>query len=435
MSCSNRRTGSFKNPARSRTLLVTNSIHSHTYENGLVLLAETMDWVESAAFALLLPAGYVHDPAHQLGVANFTCEMVQRGCGDRDSHQFVEDLDRLGVDRSVSVAAAHTSFGGATLADNLFDSLSIYADLVRKPILPTDQLEEGRQVCFQELWSLEDDLARKTMMRLKERFYGDPWGRSSYGTRDHLEAISIEQIVEHTQQCYRPSDAILSVAGKVDWEHLRDQIEGLFGDWSSRTSHPIPESPATRGYEHVSFDSSQTQIGVAYESVPYAHPDYFQARAAVGILSDGMSSRLFTEIRENRGLCYSVYASCHSLRSRGSVLCYAATSTERSQETLDVMLSELKRMKDGVRKDELDRLKARLKSSLIMQQESSSARSSSMAADWFHLGRVMAMDEVGKIIDELSCDSINAFLEKNAPETFTVVTLGEKKLEVPIGIS
>ena len=81
-----------------------------------------MDWVESAAFALLLPAGYVHDPAHQLGVANFTCEMVQRGCGDRDSHQFVEDLDRLGVDRSVSVAAAHTSFGGATLADNLFDS-------------------------------------------------------------------------------------------------------------------------------------------------------------------------------------------------------------------------------------------------------------------------------------------------------------------------
>ena len=160
---------------------MTQAIHSHTLDNGLVLLAESMDWLESAAFAILLPAGYAAEPVHRLGLANFACEMVQRGCGARDSRQFVEDLDRLGVDRSVSVFGAHTSFGGALLAENLPDALSIFADVVRSPQLPEDQLEDGRQVCLQELWSLEDDLAQRTMLRLKQRHYGDPWGRSPAG--------------------------------------------------------------------------------------------------------------------------------------------------------------------------------------------------------------------------------------------------------------
>ena len=414
---------------------MSNVIHSHTYDNGLVLLAESMDWVESAAFALLLPAGYIHDPTSHLGLANFACEMAQRGCGDRDSHRFVEDLDRLGVDRNAAVSAAHSSYGGATLATSLESVLEIYADVVRRPLLPAEQIEEGRQVCFQELWSIEDDLARKTMRGLKERFYGNPWGRSSQGTAECLQQISPADIQTFITQYYQPEGAILSVAGKVDWERLRDHVGELFTPWNPPGTVALPDTLPPEGYLHVPYESNQTQIGVAYNSVPYADPNYFQARAAVGILSDGMSSRLFTEVRENRGLCYTVYASCHSLRHRGSVLCYAATSTERAQETLDVMLSELKKLKDGIRQDELDRLKARLKSSLIMQQESSSARSSSMAADWYHLGRVMQMDEVGRIIDDLTCDSINEYLANHAPQAFTVVTLGEQPLEVSDGIS
>ena len=106
--------------------------------------------------------------------------------------------------------------------------------------------------------------------------------------------------------------------------------------------------------------------------MPYRHPDYFQAWGAVGVLSGGMSARLFTEVRERRGLCYSVYASYHTLRDRGGVFCYAGTSAERRQETLDVTLGELVRLAQGIEEHELDRLKARIKSALIMQQESSS---------------------------------------------------------------
>jgi predicted Zn-dependent peptidase len=182
-------------------------------------------------------------------------------------------------------------------------------------------------------------------------------------------------------------------------------------------------------------ESSQTHIGIAYPAVPYAHPDYFQARGAVGVLSDGMSSRLFTEVRENRGLCYAVHAILHSLRDRGSVLCYSGTSTERAQETFDTLVGELRRLADGIQPDELQRLKAKIKSSLVMQQESSSSRSGSIAADWYHLGRVHSLEELGRIVDGLNCQSINRYLADNPPRDFAVVTLGAQELEVARAIS
>ena len=181
------------------------------------------------------------------------------------------------------------------------------------------------------------------------------------------------------------------------------------------------------------YDSHQTQIGIAYSSVPYRHPDYFQAFGAVGVLSGGMSARLFTEVRERRGLCYSVYATLHTFLHRGAVFCYAGTSAERAQETLDVTLAELTRLARGIEESELDRLKARIKSALIMQQESSSARSSSLARDWYHLGRVRTLAEVGRLIDDLSSRSINAYLAEHPPADFTVVTLGSHALDVCLG--
>jgi predicted Zn-dependent peptidase len=141
-----------------------------------------------------------------------------------------------------------------------------------------------------------------------------------------------------------------------------------------------------------------------------------------------MSSRLFTEVREKRGLCYTVYASYHTLRDRASVLCYAGTTAERAQETLDVTLGELKRLAAGIEPNELSRLKARVKSSLVMQQESSSSRSSSIARDWYHLGRVRTLDEIGQLVDALTCDSINGYLAAHPPRDFTIVTLGQRPL-------
>jgi predicted Zn-dependent peptidase len=409
---------------------VAQEIQTHRYSNGLVLVAEPMPSLESAAFTALVPAGGVYDLREREGLSALTCEMALRGAGTRDSRKFIEDLENLGVQRGESVSTMHTSFGGATLAKNLPAALALYADVLRSAHLPADQLDAGRLVAIQELRAIEDEPGHKVMLELRHRHYPDPLGRPTEGTMFSLEAITIEEIQRQYRGYYRPNGTILGVAGRIDWKALVDLVGGLLGDWQPAERGDV--KPAARGpkSEHVPHEGNQTHIGIAYDSVPYRHPDYFQASGAVGVLSGGMSSRLFTEVREKRGLCYTVYASYHTLRDQASVLCYAGTTAERAQETLDVTLGELKRLAKGIEPNELARLKARVKSSLVMQQESSSARSSAIARDWYHLGRVRTLDEIGRLVDALTCDSINSYLAEHPPKDFTVVTLGPKPLAV-----
>ena len=413
---------------------MTEPILSHTLANGLVLVAEPMPWLQSAAFTLLVPVGCAHDPADRCGLSGFTCEMALRGAGSRDSRRLIQDLDNLGVERSDSVSEAHTRFSGATLAANLPQALAIYADVVRRPHLPLGQLESARAVMIQEWRAIEDEPAEKVMVELRRRHFPDPWGRPTQGELKALEAIAVEDVHQHFGRRYGPRGTILGVAGQFSWDRLKAQVEELFGDWAARDAAKIVESPSPRAYAHFPFESNQTQIGIAYASVPYRHPDYFRAWGAVGVLSGGMSARLFTEVRERRGLCYSVYAACQTLRDLGAVFCYAGTSTERAQETLDVTLHEVVRLKQGVEPHELDRVKARIKSTLVMQQESSSGRSGSIARDWYHLGRARSLEEVFGLVDALSAESINAYLAEHPPREFTVVTLGPRKLKVHDGI-
>lgn len=411
------------------------SIHTHQFDNGLTLIAEEMPWLESAAFAFLVPAGAVHDPPDRLGLCNFLCDLVQRGAGTLSNREFVEALDRLGVDHNSSVSLSHTSYGGATLADNLLPAIELHALMLQRPHLPEAQLEETRQVCYQELRAMEDDLAHRVVERARELQYPAPWGRSIQGSVATIEAITMDDVRAQFARVYRPNSSILSVAGKLHWPRLRDRVGELLAAWESQPSAEIEEALPTGTHDFIPHDSNQTHIAISYPSVPYRHAEYYQARAAVGILSDGMSSRLFTEVREKEGLCYTIYASNHTLRERGSVLCYSATSTERAQETLDIAIRELKRLAAGVLPEELARLKARIKSALIMQQESSSTRSVSMAIDWYHLGLVRRLDDVASSIDALTADSISEYLTKNPPADFRIVSLGAQPLEVPVEVS
>jgi predicted Zn-dependent peptidase len=410
-------------------------ILSKTLENGMVLVGEPTRALESAAFTFLAPAGCCFDPPGRAGLASLTSEMMLRGSGSRDSRAWVSDLENLGVERGESVGVAQATYHGATLRDNVHAGISLFADMLRRPHLPADQLEAGRNACLQELRAIDDEPSHKLMIELRRRRYPDPWGRSSLGEDASLRAVTIDDVRQFHSRHYRPGNMILAVAGNFEWQRLCDEVEKLFGDWEPLdVAEPAARNGRPAG-DHIPFQSNQSHVGIAYPTIPYKHPDYFQAWAAVGVLSSGSSSRLFTEVREKRGLCYTVYASLHTQRDRASVLCYAGTTAERAQETLDVTVDELQKLGNGIEQNELDRLKARIKSSLIMQQESTSARSGALGRDWYHLGRARSLDEVGKLVDALSADTINGFLEKNPPSDLLVVTLGPEPLEMPDGIS
>lgn len=410
-------------------------ILSHTFENGMVLVGEPTRAMESAAFTFLTPAGCCFDPPGRAGLAALTSEMMLRGAGPRDSRSWISDLENLGVEHGESVGVAQSTYHAATLRDNLYAGIELFADLLRRPHLPSEQLEAGRSACLQELRAIDDEPSHKLMIELRRRQYPDPWGRTSHGEEASLRAATIEEVRQFYARHCRPGNTILSVAGNFEWQRLCDEVEKLFGDWEPlNVSEPGAKNGRPPG-NHITFQSNQSHVGIAYPTIPYKHPDYFQAWAAVGVLSSGSSSRLFTEVREKRGLCYTVYASLHTQRDRASVLCYAGTTAERAQETLDVTVDELKKLGRGIEQSELSRLKARIKSSLIMQQESTSARSGALGRDWYHLGRARSLDEVGRLVDELSAETINAFLKKNPPSELLVVTLGPEPLEMPDGIS
>ncbi len=405
-------------------------ILTHTFPNGLTVLVEPMADVQSAAFSLLVPAGAIYDLSGQEGCASVLCDWMSRGAGERDSRQLTDDLDNLGLNRSEGSGSTHLNFSGATLSENLPEALRIYADIVRRPHLPEDEFEPVLLGAEQSVRAIEDEPRQKVMVELRRRCYATPWGLPPEGSLEGLGQLSPISTRMHYARCVRPADSILGVAGNVDPQEIIALAGELFGNWAGQADPLVQSGPAGAKRDHIHHESTQTQIGIAYDSVPYRDEGYYDAWAVVGVLSGGSSSRLFTEVRERRGLCYSVYASLNSLRDQGRILCYAGTTNERAQETLDVTLQELRRLPEGIGEDELDRCKARAKSSLIMQQESSSARASSLTRDWYFLGRVITLDEVRSQIEAITVPRLLDHVARHPAKDFTILTLGPQPLEV-----
>jgi predicted Zn-dependent peptidase len=409
---------------------VAQNIHVRKLDCGMTVLVQTMPWLRTAAFSLAIPAGLVEEPGNRLGLAAMVAEMVQRGAGPYSSRDLVAVQDNLGMDRSGGVSTAMASFGAAMPAESIEDSLRIYAEVVRRPHLPTDQLDDARAMGLQELRAIEDEPTHRVMRRLRQLHYGDVLGRTVFGTEDGLDAITNDDIRSFFQRHYHGGGSILGIAGNVEPTAMFGLAEELFGDWATHKVAPLVTPSGSPGYESIEFASSQTHIGFSFPTVPYGHPDYFTMRAGVGILSDGMSSRLFDRVREKRGLCYTVSASCHSLPHAGGVFGYAGTTPARAQETLDVTLREIEHLADDLTVDELDRWKVRIESGLVMEQESSASRASSLVSDQRQIGRPQSTDELQSMIESLTLESVRDYWINHPPQDYRIVTLGPERLSV-----
>jgi predicted Zn-dependent peptidase len=252
------------------------------------------------------------------------------------------------------------------------------------------------------------------------------------GKKDDLQKLTAELSRSDYARRYHAREAILSLAGNIDFERAKEQVARHFGDWNGTAEQTIEVMPPPGNVHHEHQDSEQTHIGIGYPSVPETDPDYYTVRLAMEVLSGGMSGRLFTEIREKRALVYSVWAGYSSMKGQGSILGYAGTSNDRAQATLDTFIGELHRFSDGITAEELARAKTGLKAGTIMQGESTSARAGAIAHDFFVRGRIRTLDEISKAIDSISLDQINAYLKQHKPGPFTIVTVGPKQLKFEV---
>jgi predicted Zn-dependent peptidase len=414
---------------------VKQTLHSATLDNGIVLLGEELPDLESVAVAFHVPAGGIHDGPGRCGLASLSSEMMLRGAGDRESRQLVEDFALAGINWSNAVSTTHATYFGALVARRLPEAMPIYADIIRRPMLPEDQFESGQQVVLQGLAGTDDDPSHRTMLALKKLVFPAPWGLPSEGLSADVEQLTPAAVREFVDRHVRPDGMIVAAAGRLNWFDFVRRMETLFGDWQPGMTVPIEQGSRGGRWQHVEHDSHQTHIAIAWSVPPYSSDDSYEATAALSVLGGGTSSRFFTEVRERRGLCYSVSAGYSTQKDFASAICYAGTSSDRAQQTLDVMLEEIRRLPSSITEDELSRVKARAKSGLVMQQESSSSRAGGIARQWYHLGRVRPLADELQRLDRLSVASVRNWLERNPPADLSIVSLGRNPLEVPRELS
>jgi len=402
----------------------------HVLKNGMVLLGEPMEAVGSVAFDFMLPAGAALLPDGCCGAGGVIAEWIFRGAGDRNSRQLGDALDGLGLARGRSVGSSHITVGAALEAGNLAQTLDLYADIILKPSLEDDQFELARQLAVDGVLSLDDEPRQKVMLKLREQFYPSPLGRSSVGDIAQLKALTTEKAKQIIKNNFNLSQTIFSVAGKYDFDAVCQQIERLFETERQENAGQVTLGSKAGKYTHLDNDGAQVHIGLMTDTVKPMDEDYYNARVAVSVLSGGMSARLFTDVREERGLCYAIGARYHCLKEAAGIMCYAGTTPDKAQETLDVIIQQFNELGDGISEEEIQRAKVGLQSSLILSSESSSSRAGSIAGDYYMLGRVRSLDEIKEKIDQTSVDSVLGFLRSNKFKDFTVVTIGPKQVTV-----
>ena len=406
------------------------SLHSTTLGNGITIVGERLPELESVAVAFHAPVGAIHDPLGKCGLATVTGEMCLRGAGSRDSRRLVEDLESAGVQLAQGVSSTHISVSGAMVARQLAEVLPIYADILRRPLLPADELPAARQMVLQNLAGIEDEPAHRTLAALRRLQSPAPWGMPTEGISAEVESIEIDDVRQFVARNLQPAGMIVSVAGRIEWDDFVRHVEALLGDWQAAPVSPVATGPRGPATLHVAHDAQQTHVAVGWPAPPYRDDTSHEATAALAVLGGGPSSRFFTEIRERRALCYTVSAGYQTSRDFAHAVCYSGTSADRAQETLDVMLAEIARLPGTITRDEVDRVKARAKSGLIMQQESSAARAGAIARQWYHLATLRTLAEELERYDRLDVDVIEAWLAAHPPRDLTVVSLGREPLEV-----
>ncbi|MBB6429978.1 M16 family metallopeptidase [Algisphaera agarilytica] len=397
--------------------------------NGLTVVAEPIPGASSLAMTLLTPAGLASQPVDQQGVAPLLSEMICRGAGGKTARQHSDALDTLGVQRSTDAQTRFFRIGATMIGSKMKEALPLLFDMARTPTLAEEALAPSVDLSIQAIDSLADEPQRRAMLELRSQHYPDPVGRPPVGVREHLENMTVDTVRKFWFEHFVARGSILGFAGSFDTDELLATVNDLLGDWGGEAHPAHGQGAGTGGVHHVHTDSTQVHIALAYPTIPDTHEDRVLQQAATAVLSGGMSGRLFTEVREKRGLVYSVYATYAGQKDRGDVLAYAGTTVPRAQETLDVLSGELRRLSEGVNQSEFERAIVGMKSSLVMQGESTTARGASIASDVYVFGQPRSLEYAASEVDAVTLDQLNAYLKANPPGDMTIVTLGPEPLK------
>ncbi len=388
------------------------SVEIHELANGLRIAVEPMPGLRSASIGVFLTAGGRHERVEQNGIAHFLEHMAFKGTPTRTAQAIAEEIEDVGGYINAYTGKEMTAYYARVLEADVERALGILADIVLNPLFAKPDIEVERGVILQEIGQALDTPDDIIFDWLQEAAYpGQPFGRTILGPTERVSRFDRADLAGFVTEHYGPERIILSAAGAVDPDRLRAAAERHFGHLTRRLLPAVPAARFAGGERRESRDLEQVHMALAFEAPGVREDAAYAAQIYATALGGGMSSRLFQELRERRGLCYTIFAQAGAYDDTGLITIYAGTGEEQIRELTDLTLDELRRAADGLTVAELERARAQLKAGMLMGLESPSARAERLARMLGVWGRVPDIDEIIAKIDAVTPERVRAFGE------------------------
>ena len=386
------------------------TVQTHHLKNGFRIVTENMPGLKSASIGIWINAGGRHERIEQNGIAHFLEHMAFKGTSRRSSVQIAEAIEDVGGYINAYTSREMTAYYARVLAGDVALALDVVSDIVLNPIFDPAEIEVERGVILSEIGQALDTPDDIIFDWLQEVSYPDqPLGRSILGPEERVANFKKWDLSTFVSENYGANQMILAAAGAVDHDKIVLQCEEIFGDLVARKQSPVLPGYFQGGEIRQVKDLEQAHFALAFESPNYKNPDIYTAQVFATAFGGGMSSRLFQEIREKRGLCYSIFASVGAYCDTGTLTMYAGTSGDKVSELANITMDELKRAADDMSEAEVARARAQMKAGLLMGLESPSSRAERLARMVAIWDRIPSLDEVVAQIDGVTTETVRNF--------------------------
>jgi len=402
------------------------SVERSKLRNGLTVVSHAMAEVETVSIGIWIGAGSRSEALGEHGVAHFLEHMAFKGTARRSAKDIAEEIEAVGGDLNAATGVDSTAYYARVLRKDMPLALDILSDIIVSPRFERGELARERDVILQEIAAAMDSPEDIVFDLVQEAAFPDqPVGRPILGTVESVSRFKRAHLGSYLSAHYHGPNMVLAAAGAVDHAALVAEAERRLGSFDTEST-PQPESALYAGGARRSDKPfEQTHLVLAFQAPPYRHAEYFTAQICAGALGGGMSSRLFQEVRERRGLCYAIYAFSSGLSDSGMFAIHAAGGPDRAHELFAVIRDELVKAADqGFTADEIARVKAQLKMGLLAGLESSSARAEQLARQILIHGRPLSTEELIERLEQVEARDLQALVERMLGSPLSLATVG-----------
>ena len=378
-------------------------------DNGLRVLTERITHVRSVSIGVWLTRGSRHETAERGGIAHFVEHMLFKGTGTRSAEDIAQAIDSIGGQLDAFTAKEYASYYIKVLDEHLPLALDILSDIVLNPAFTPDDLEREKKVVVEEIKMVEDTPDDLVHELFTQGFWEDhPLGRPILGTKETVESFNAPLLREYFRNAYTPQNLIVSAVGNLEHARVRDLVAERFGGLAVLGGAVPEEAPVVVPKIQIrNKELEQSHLVLGASSYPQNHDDRHTSYILNTVLGGSMSSRLFQNVREKRGLAYAVFSGLSAYRDAGSFTIYAGCANEAVGEVLDLVVDELRTIKQAPMPEaELRRAKDHLKGSLMLSLESTASRMSHLARQEIYFDRQFGLDETLEGIERVTAGDV-----------------------------